>query len=194
MPSDPSPPPGNKPASDQPGRRAVLDAAAARLVEQGYAATTLRQVAADADIKAGSIYHYFSSKEELFTTVFNDGISVMVTAFAQSEPDLLSHVRAHLGALFEHGPYTAAHVTAFFTSPPTIRAAVVPVRDAYEAQWNTLLEELLPHLNAKEVSLRRLILFGAMNSTIEWFDPKGNLTLDQLAEVVTAQFLDGARS
>ncbi len=160
-------------------------------MEQGYAATTLRQVAADAGIKAGSIYHYFPSKEELFTAVLRDGIGVMVTAFEASEPDLLAHVRAHLGALFEHGPYTAAHVTAFFTAPPAIRTATVPVRDGYESLWNRLLEDLLPHLNPKEVALNRLILFGAMNTTIEWFDPCGNLTLDQLAEAITSQFLNG---
>lgn len=174
-----------------PGRRRVLDAAAARLVEQGYAATTLRQVAADAGIKAGSIYHHFASKEQLFTTVFADGIAVMVDAFERSEPGLAAHIRAHLGALFEHGPYTAAHVTAFFTSPPAIRAPVVGVRDAYETLWNSLLEELLPHLNSKDVALHRLILFGAMNSTIEWFDPRGNLSLDQLAKAIAEQFLHG---
>ncbi len=178
-----------------PGRRRVLDAAAARLVSQGYAATTLRQVAADAGIKAGSIYHYFPSKEALFAAVLAAGIAVMVDAFEVSEPGLLAHVRAHLGALFEHGPYTAAHVTAFFTAPPAVRDATVPVRDGYETLWNSLLADLLPHLNSKEIALHRLILFGAMNTTIEWFDQTGNVTLDELAEAITGQFLNGvARS
>jgi AcrR family transcriptional regulator len=180
--------------ADNPGRRRVLDAAAARLVSQGYAATTLRQVAADAGIKAGSIYHYFPSKQDLFTTVFANGIVVMVDAFDRSEPGLVAHVRAHLGALFEHGPYTAAHVTAFFTAPPAVRHAVVPVRDGYETLWNSLLEELLPHLDASEVALHRLILFGAMNTTIEWFDQRGSLTLDHLAEAIAQQFTHGVGS
>lgn len=183
-------------AEANPGRRRVLDAAAARLVSQGYAATTLRQVAADAGIKAGSIYHYFPSKEALFTAVLADGITVMIDAFEASAPDLLAHVRAHLGALFEHGPYTAAHVTAFFTAPPAVREATVPVRDGYETLWNALLADLLPHLNSKEIALHRLILFGAMNTTIEWFDQSGSVTtgrvtLDELAEAITAQFLNG---
>jgi len=150
-----------------------------------------RQVAADTGIKAGSIYHYFPSKQDLFITVFENGIEVMVDAFERSEPGLLAHVRAHLGALFEHGPYTAAHVTAFFTAPPAVRQAVVPVRDGYETLWNSLLGELLPHLNAKDVALHRLLLFGAMNTTIEWIDQSGNLTLDQLATAITDQFMSG---
>lgn len=164
-------------------------------MEQGYAATTLRQIAADAGIKAGSIYHHFASKEELFQTVFTDGIAVMVHAFEQADAadgTLLTHVRGHLGALFEHGPYTAAHVTAFFTSPDAVRASVIPSRDAYESLWNLFLGDQLPHLSSKAVALHRLILFGAMNTTIEWFDPSGNITLDELAALITDQFLHGA--
>ncbi len=148
-------------------------------------------VAADAGIQAGSIYHHFPSKQALFTEVLRDGIGVMVTAFHASPPGLHPHVRAHLGALFEHGPYTAAHVTAFFTAPESVRQAIVPVRDGYEALWNGLLQELLPHLDHKEIALHRLILFGAMNTTIEWFDQHGDLTLDDLATAISDQFLDG---
>ena len=182
---------------DMPARLRVLDAAAQRFVSQGYAATTLREIAGDAGIKAASIYHHYESKESLFTAVLDDGIAVMVRAFesaanAPDDPDrLLRHVRAHLGALFEHGPYTAAHVTAFFTAPPSVRTAVVPVRDSYELLWNNLLGELLPHIAKAQRPLVRLVLFGAMNSTIEWFDPHGTTTLDQLAELLTDQFLNG---
>ena len=177
-----------------PVRRRLLDAAAARLVSQGYAATTLRQVAAEVDIKASSIYHHFPSKEALFTAVFRDGIVVMVDAFEQSDRTLPAYVRAHLGALFEHGPYTAAHVTAFFTAPPAVRQAVVPARDGYESLWNSVLADLFPQLNPKEVALHRLILFGAMNSTIEWFDIDGNVTLDELSATIANQFEHGVES
>ena len=100
------------------GRRRVLDAAAALFVAQGYAATTLRQIAAAAGIKAGSIYHHFDSKETIFVTVLADGMTVMRDAFEtvhartagfdDAADRLRAHVRAHLGAVFEHGPYTTA--------------------------------------------------------------------------------------
>lgn len=185
---------------EQPGRRRVLDAAAALFVERGYAATTLRQIATAAGIKAGSIYHHFDSKEAIFGEVLEDGIVVMVDAFgaaASASPDLdragrlHAHVRAHLGALFEHGPYTAAHVTAFFTAPLSVRESAIGSRDDYEYLWNGLLEDLFPAINSKDLRLHRLLLFGAMNSTIEWFDPRGNISLDDLAGRVATQFLSG---
>lgn len=186
---------------DAPGRDGVLDAAAALFVEHGYAATTLRQIAGAAGIKAGSIYHHFESKDDLFVQILDRGIAVMIDAFEAVEAPrgdaqlrLLAHVRAHLGALFEHGSYTAAHVTAFFTAPIEVRRRVVPVRDSYEQLWNLLLAELLGDVGHRELPLLRLVLFGSMNSTIEWFDPNGDTTLDQLAALITDQFLNGVRT
>lgn len=181
------------------GRTRVLDAAAELFVAQGYAGTTLRQIASTAGIKAGSIYHHFDSKEALFVAVLNEGMVVMTDAFADTDladasdrqQRLLAHVRAHLGAVFEHGPYTTAHVTSFFSAPETVRRQVVPVRDNYERMWQAMLAELFPALDAKALQLHRLILFGAMNTTAEWFDPKGGVSLDDLAATITSQFLNG---
>jgi AcrR family transcriptional regulator len=183
------------------GRARVLDAAAELFVRQGYVGTTLRQIAAATGIKAGSIYHHFESKEALFVAVLNDGIVVMIDAFDEAQSSLAGtddvavhvreHVRSHLSAIFENGPYTTAHVTSFFSAPAEVRAAVVPKRDSYEQKWNQLFEVLFPAANTKELRLRRLILFGAMNATAEWFDPAGNLTVDQLAAAISDQFLQG---
>jgi AcrR family transcriptional regulator len=46
-------------------RQSVLEAAAKLFRQQGYSATTLRQIASMAEIKAGSIYYYFDSKEAI---------------------------------------------------------------------------------------------------------------------------------
>ena len=129
-------------------------------------------------------------------TEFHQGIDVMeqawddaaaATAEAAPRARLAAHVRAHLSALFENGPYTAAHVTAFRTAPAEVRDAVVPMRDAYEARWTALLTDLALDT---PVGLTRLTLFGAMNTSVEWFDPdRGNL--DELADVITRQFWEG---
>ena len=75
-----------------------------------------------------------------------------------------------------------------------MRKRIVPVRDGYETLWTELLESLsdsgaitLP----SSVSMTRLILMGAMNQTIEWFDPSGNQSVDQLAEAIARQLWDG---
>ena len=46
----------------------ILDEAAHQFLTAGYAETTLRKIAAGVDMKAGSIYHHFASKDELVVT------------------------------------------------------------------------------------------------------------------------------
>ncbi len=178
-----------------------MDEAAHLFVVQGFDGTSLRTIANTVGMKAGSLYYHFDSKNALLEAILNKGIAVMVEAFdqAQAQPHATafdrfqSHVRAHLGALYENGPYTAAHVTTFRTAPPEVRDAIVPIRDSYEAKWTTLLHQLVEDgtLAADTpIGLARLILFGAMNTSIEWFDASQG-TLDNLAQVISRQFLTG---
>lgn len=183
------------------GRDRILDEAAALFIRHGYNATSLRDIADAVGMKAGSLYYHFASKEDLLAEILHRGMEVMETAFDDAEASssgldgrsrIGAHVRAHLSALFEYGPYTANHVTAFHTAPDTVRRQVVPMRDTYEARWTDLLGviELRPGIDA---GFARLILFGAMNASVEWFD-SGRGNLDAFAEALTSQFWDGVGS
>ena len=50
-------------------RQAILDAAYRLFVEQGYAATSVRQIAERAGVALGSIYNHFPSKGEIFQAI-----------------------------------------------------------------------------------------------------------------------------
>lgn len=59
------------PQPESPGqadrRASILDAAARVFQAKGYSATTVDAIATEAGISKGSVYNYFSSKEDLFT-------------------------------------------------------------------------------------------------------------------------------
>ncbi len=184
------------------GRDRIMDEAATLFLNRGYEATSLRQLADVVGMKAGSIYYHFASKDDLLAEILRRGIDVMQVAFDQAESVARSttpatrieaHVRAHLAALYENGPYTAAHVMTFRTAPASVREQIVPIRDAYEARWTQLLRELQADgaiARTIDVNVSRLVLFGAMNSSVEWFDPsRGNL--DRFATAITHQFWNG---
>jgi AcrR family transcriptional regulator len=52
-------------------RQAILDAARARFASNGFAATTIRLVAADAGVDAALVMQFFRSKDELFAAVMS---------------------------------------------------------------------------------------------------------------------------
>jgi len=51
-------------------RRAILRAAIAVFAQKGYHACRVQDVASEAGVAYGLVYHYFSSKEELLETIF----------------------------------------------------------------------------------------------------------------------------
>jgi AcrR family transcriptional regulator len=65
-------------------RRDLLQAARRRFADQGYAATTVRQVADDAGVNVSLISRYFSSKEGLFEACLHSAAE----SFADAGPDI----------------------------------------------------------------------------------------------------------
>ncbi len=183
-------------------RRRLLDAAAELFSTKGYAETSLRDIAGAVGIKAGSVYYHFRSKDELYTEVLDAGMDLMIDGFTEvasgldpTSPEprsrLRSHVFGHLDVLHSNLAYTSLHVTTFRTAPQPVRSVVVLRRDAYEAMWTGLLSDSLPETPAAEITILRLALFGAMNSSIDWFDADQG-SLKEFADVITDAFWAGA--
>ena len=191
-----------EPTVEADGRDRILDEAAALFLEHGYEAASLRRIADAVGMQAASIYHHFGSKEDLLEAILRRGLEVMTVAFddaaattlgAPCDTRLATHVRAHLAALYENGPYTATHVTTFRTAPASVRTAIVPHRDAYEALWTVLLTDLMAGdalAPDTAVGTARLMLLGGMNASVGWFDPDRR-SLDDLAGLITRQALHG---
>jgi AcrR family transcriptional regulator len=57
------------PAAGLARRRELLDKAAGVFADQGYNATTVRRIADDAGMLAGSLYYYFSSKDAMLEEI-----------------------------------------------------------------------------------------------------------------------------
>jgi len=185
------------------GRAGILSAAASLFCLHGYGGVSLRAIAAAAGIKAGSIYYHFASKDAIVTEILDVGIVAVhnearaaVEALPNDAPPEVifrAAVRGHLCALLEHGDYTSANVRIFGQVPPAVRKANLPVRKAYEHYLDVLLSELQtagairPNVN---ISRLRLLLIGALNATLEWFDPNQG-SVEELADDYANIFLNG---
>lgn len=70
-------------------RAAILDSAMRLFAEKGYATTTTRNIATEAGLSVGLMYHYFSNKESLLQAVFDyvmARIDEAITAVLQNNP------------------------------------------------------------------------------------------------------------
>ena len=59
-------------------QKRVLDAAAKIFRDYGYAGTTMRAIAEEAELQAGSIYYHYKSKDDLIGAVLDIGINAVM--------------------------------------------------------------------------------------------------------------------
>jgi AcrR family transcriptional regulator len=65
-------------ASQEEKRRQILDAAVHAFARKGYHACRVGEIAEEAGVAYGLVYHYFGSKEEVLETIFRDTWTLML--------------------------------------------------------------------------------------------------------------------
>ena len=85
---------------------ALLDAAAAKFAEQGYHATTIRELAAATAMTPGAIYFHVPNKQALLLAVYEEGVQRILdrveraaAGHAAGWDRLTAAVEAHLEAI-----------------------------------------------------------------------------------------------
>src|SRR5438067_3862904 len=66
-------------------RRLILDAAVRVFARRGYHTSRVGDIAEEAGVAHGLLYHYFVSKEQVLETVFRDTLTEVLNAFASVE-------------------------------------------------------------------------------------------------------------
>lgn len=91
-------------------RRAILDAAIRVFARQGYHATRVSDIADEAGVAYGLVYHYFRSKEAVMTELFTERWSLLLAAgeqvMANEEPprSKLSAIAGFIIDSYRHNP------------------------------------------------------------------------------------------
>ena len=191
-------------ATQPPATREQILAVAARLFsERGYAHTTLRQIAQQSGIQAGSIYYHFDGKDEIAACVLDEGIAAVTDAVHRridalpAEADMRARlgaaVEGHLWGMLHRGEFTAAHIRIYRYVSDAARSRHRSIRSAYTRLWDELLQEAADAgqlRNDIPVPMVRQFLVGALNWPVDWYDPQRG-GFEQLAAQITALVLDG---
>jgi len=186
-------------------RREILDAAAALFRTKGYYATTLRDIASAVDMKAGSVYYHFDSKEQILEEVLDIGIQSVfdavragVDALPKTAPwreRFRVALHAHLASLFQLGDYTSANIRVFGQAPDHIHERHMRIRRAYEDYWRDMYREAQASGEIRgdlDLTALRLLVFGAMNWAVEWYRP-GKESIAELAKEYMEILCDGTK-
>ena len=203
---------------DDGNRRQALLSAAARLFHRkGYDATSTRDIAAAVGMHSGSPFYHFKSKSALLYAVMEEGMRAAIERqnlalqalgldgsslsnkelTVQVQRALLAVlVRNHLDVLLgRDADFIPVMLYEWRSLNPRQRKQMTLIKDDYEAVWTPVLQALhdAGQLGC-DVKLARLMIFGALNWSAQWFDARqasrGGATLDQLAAAAIALFLN----
>lgn len=187
-------------------QKRVLDAAAKIFRDYGYAGTTMRVIADEAELKAGSIYYHYKSKDDLISAVLDLGINSVISRVKQALQRLPEDasgrkrvetaIHAHVSAIIENGDYTLATRRVSGQVPEAIRAHNLELRNSYATLWQDILLDAQKRGEFRSdasMTLARLFILGALNWTVEWFKP-GQRSIEDVARAFTALVIDGLNS
>lgn len=181
------------PRSRGPETRAAIHAAATELFARlGYHATSMRELAAAAEVQPAAIYHWYESKEAILVELqdeFMRALTERVEAAVarQSEPalELAAAVREHVVFHGEHrleAFVTDSEIRALRGEP---KAALIAKRDAYQARFGGMIRDGIRAgaLRSSDAYVATYAILLQCTGVALWFDPDGPLGLDQVAEL-----------
>jgi AcrR family transcriptional regulator len=195
-------------------RKSELIAAAAKLFRQkGFDATSTRDIAAAVGMRSGSPFYHFKSKGDLLYAVMAEGMRAAIEKqrltlqnanislsnkeqFRQQirrlQPHLLhvlilNHFEVLLSPESDFIP-VMLYEWRSLTLPQ--QSTLAAMQREYEAVWLPVLEALFASGQLKcPVKLARLLIFGALNWSVQWFDASKGASLDELADGAIALFI-----
>lgn len=186
-------PPRSRPTAPRrgPETRAAIERAAVDLFAQlGYHATSMRALAAAAEVQPAAIYHWYPGKEAILIRLQDDFMAELtervVAAVAEQDRPALRLA----AAVREHVVYHGLHTSEAFVTDSEIRAlaegprrALIGKRDDYQAMFGGLIRAGIGDgsLVTSDVDVATYAILLQCTGVALWFDPAGPLPLDEVA-------------
>jgi len=194
-----------RPGYDQQG---ILDVAVAAFNQYGYDATSMGVLADRLGLSKSAIYHHFASKDEILDRALDTALGALEGVLEEAaHPELvdgaaprraadrLDHVlRGAVHVLVEKLPYVTLLLRVRGNTEVERRA--LARRRAFDRQVTALVSEAQAEGSLRsdiDVRVVERLLFGMINSIVEWYRPGGAEDADRLADDVIAIALDGLR-
>lgn len=166
---------------------------------QGYDATSVGDLARDLGLTKSAIYHHVPSKDTLLAMALDEalgGLSGVVDAAVQGQGSaydrLRSAVEESVRILTEHLP--AVTLLLRVRGNSEVELSALQRRRVIDEQLATLVraavEEGALRDDIDPAVIPRL-LFGMVNSLVEWYRPGGSVDAGELSRAVTSLAFDG---
>ena len=167
---------------------------------RGYHSTSMREIARELGMNQSSLYHYFTSKQDILFTLMNDAMDDVLTVLEEiSSTDLLPEDRLKRVLDFYTHYYAGDQerlillVNEMNSLNEEYRSVLVAKQRQYVQLIKSILEELSGQHKIKQIDpvIATFAFFGMVHYTIKWYHKDGPVSLDQLADAFVEIFTRG---
>ncbi|MCU1551645.1 MAG: TetR family transcriptional regulator [Glaciihabitans sp.] len=178
---------------------AVLDISVAAFNEHGYDATSMGQLAARLGTSKSAVYYHVNGKEDLLRLALERALGPLEAVLAlpgalegTAEDRLRFVLKQAVHVLVDYLPYVTLLLR--LRGNTEVERGALERRRSFDTQVAVLVDQARAEGSLRQdVDSRTIerLLFGMINSIVEWYRPGGSLTRDQLASDVIAVAFDG---
>jgi TetR/AcrR family fatty acid metabolism transcriptional regulator len=186
-------------------RRQILDAAIRVFARQGFHSTRVSDIADEAGVAYGLVYHYFKSKDEVLNELFSERWSLLLTAIEETDCEGASP-RAKLEAVagfivdsYRHDPELMKVIIVEVTRAANSfgRTHLPEIRRAYDSIAKIVADGQEAGVFRRDIdpTFASMSFYGAIEQLLSgWiFEviPASNTDFDQARTLVVATICDG---
>lgn len=180
----------------------LLEVAVTVFNERGYDGTSMEHLSARLGISKSSIYHHVVGKEELLQLGVDRALNALFAVTEESAivtgpamERLQNLVRRSIHVLVEELPYVTLLLRV--RGNTAVERHALARRRQFDKIVGRLVQEacdegsIRPGVNP---AITARLIFGTVNSLIEWIRPSRGLDVDEIAEAVMTMIFDGLRA
>jgi AcrR family transcriptional regulator len=183
-------------------RLEILQSAASAFTRSGFSRATMEDIAEKVQMAKGNLYYYFPSKQDLLFFCQDESLGLLIDeakTIARSKAPADEQLRAmivfHIKTILEVLPGYTAH-TDFRSLPSPLLKKVIRKRDRYEHAYRRMIERGVREGTFRKCNVKTAVwaILGALNWSVQWFSPKGKITVDRLGRNFADLFIGALQS
>lgn len=169
--------------------QAFIAAATALFAEKGYNGTSIGDLANELGLTTASLYYHVSGKQELLLRVLEDGMSNFLNRLedvVQAEVEPREKIRLAVDNHLQFVLTNKQEVAVFLRERRFLESPLRETYDARVSRYDHLFTEVIREamaagtVPAGDPTLLRLAVLGMINWIVEWYDPRGRLSIEQI--------------
>jgi len=178
----------------------ILRTSARIFAEKSYHSTSMRDISRATGVSLAGLYHYCKSKEELLFLIQDHCFGRVLERLEERIAEVTEPVETLRVLIDNHLSFFAANMAEMKvlsheaeSLSGDLHAQVSTKKERYAKVARRILREIQEEHRARPVDLTvaTYALFGMMNWIYNWYDPRGKLSVNQLADNITRLFVNG---